>query len=63
MTSDNFRFLERTIIVSLPDDRPPKEREVTDLAARLRTVFPVPDDEFDALLRQLYAKLPIEMGT
>ena len=63
MISDNFRLLERTIVVSLPDDRPPEEWEVMDLAARLRTVFPVPDDEFDALLSQLYAKLPIKMGT
>jgi hypothetical protein len=63
MTSDNFRFLERTIIVSLPNDRAPKEQEVRELAARLRTVFPVPDGEFDMLLRQLHAKLPIELDT
>jgi len=63
MTSDNFSFLERTIIVSLPNDRPPTEREVRELAARLRIAFPVPDEEFDALLRQLHAKLPIQMDT
>jgi hypothetical protein len=30
---------------------------------RLRSVFPVADEEFDALLRQLHAKLSIEMDT
>ncbi len=63
MTSDNFRSLERTIVVSLPNDRPPTEQEIKDLAIRLRAVFPVADEEFDALLRQLHAKLSIEMNT
>lgn len=63
MTSENFRSLERTIVVSLPNDRPPTEQEIKDLATRLRAVFPVDDDEFDALLRQLHAKLSIEMDT
>jgi hypothetical protein len=61
MMSDNFKCLERTIVVSLPDNRKPTEHEVVDLAVRLRTVFPVLDDEFDELLRQLHKKLPIEM--
>jgi hypothetical protein len=60
MTSDNFKCLERTIVVSLPDNRKPTEHEVIDLAERLRTVFPVHDDEFDELLCQLRKKLPIE---
>lgn len=63
MTSDNFRSLERTIVVSLPNDRPPTEQEIRDLASRLRAVFPVVDEEFDTLLRQLHAKLSIEMDT
>jgi hypothetical protein len=63
MTSDNFRSLERTIVVSLPNNRPPTEGEIKDLATRLRVVFPVDDREFDLLLRQLHAKLAIEMDT
>jgi len=63
MSSDNFRSLERTIIVSLPNDRPPTEQEIRELATRLRAVFAVADEEFDALLRQLHAKLSIEMDT
>jgi len=63
MTTENFRSLERTIVVSLPDDRPPTEQEIEDLATKLRTVFPVDDSEFEALLRQLHAKLSIEMDT
>ena len=63
MITDNYRSLERTIVVSLPNDRPPTEHEIKDLATRLRTVFPVDDVEFDALLRQLHAKLSIEMDT
>ena len=61
MISDNLRSLELTIIVLLPMDRPPKDREVRELAARMRTAFPVPDGEFDVLMRQLHERLPIEM--
>ena len=63
MTTDNFRSLERTIIVSLPSDRPPTELEIKDFATRLRSAFPVDDQEFETLLRQLHAKLSIEMDT
>ena len=58
---DNLRCLERVIIVSLPLDRAPREQEVLEMASRLRIAFPVPDGEFAALLRELYAKLPIQM--
>ena len=61
MISDNLRSLELTIVVLLPSDRPPKDREVRELATRMRTVFPVPDAEFDLLMRQLYDKLPVDM--
>jgi len=63
MTSENFRSLERIIVVSLPNDRSPTEQEIKDLATKFRAVLPVADDEFDALLRQLHAKLNIEMDT
>jgi hypothetical protein len=63
MPSDNFTSLERAIIVCLPNDRAATEAEVRDLAVRLRTAFPVLDDEFNVLLRQLHAKLCIEMNT
>lgn len=63
MISENSRLLERTIIVSLPGDRPPTEQEVGDLATRLRAAFPVPDDEFDSVLKRLHARMAIEMDT
>jgi len=63
MTSNNIKLLENTVIVCLPIDRAATEPEVGDLAARLRTVFPVPDDEFDMLLHQLRAKLSIVIDT
>lgn len=63
MNTDNFRYLERTISVLLPSDRPPTEMEVKDLATRLRASFPVDDEEFEFLLRQLHTKLSIEMDT
>ena len=63
MTSENSRLLERTIIVSLPGDRPPTEQEVRELAGRLRSAFPVSDDEFDAALKRLHARMAIEMDT
>jgi hypothetical protein len=61
MTSENSRLLERTIIVSLPADRAPTEKELGELAARLRGAFPVTDEEFDILLKRLHAKMAIEM--
>ena len=63
MTTDNFRTLERTIVVSLPNDRPPTEQEIKERATQLRGVFPVDDSEFEALLRQLHTKLSIVMDT
>ena len=61
MTSDNFRLLELTIIVSLPMYRAAVQSEVAELAARLRGVFPVTDGEFEALLSLLHTKLSIEI--
>ena len=63
MISENSRLLERTIIVSLPSERPPTEQEVRDLATRLRAAFPVDDDEFDIVLKRLHARMAIEMDT
>lgn len=61
--SENLRQLERTIIGALPSDRPPTEQEIADLAARLRTVFLVTDDEFGELLKRLHARMAIQMDT
>src|SRR5437764_694467 len=61
MTSENSRLLERTIIVSLPSDRPPTEQEVRELATRLRAAFPVSDEGFEALLKRLHARMAIQM--
>ena len=61
MTSDNFRLLELTIIVSLRMYRAAVQSEVAELDARLRGVFPVTDDEFEALSSLLHAKLSIEI--
>ncbi|HEV3276037.1 MAG TPA: Z1 domain-containing protein [Terriglobia bacterium] len=61
MTSENSQNLERTIVVSLPSDRAPTEQELRANANRLRLAFPVSDEEFDALLKHLQAKLAIEM--
>jgi hypothetical protein len=63
MISENSRLLERTIIVSLPSDRAPNEQEIGGLATRLRTAFPVTDNEFADLLKRLHARMAIEMDT
>lgn len=65
MTSENVRNIERTLPVLLPSDRPPTEAEVTAIATQLRTAFPVSQEEFDALLKRIYAKVSIsmDMGT
>lgn len=63
--NQNCKTLENTVLVSLPGDRVPTEEEVFELASRLRTVFPVADDDFEQLIRSLHARLTItmEMGT
>jgi hypothetical protein len=61
--SENLRQLESTIIGALPSDRPPTEQEIAGLGARLRTVFPVSDDEFGDLLKRLHARMAIQMDT
>ena len=63
MNSEHARRIERMVIVSLPNDRPPTEEEVRDLAERLRLAFPVSDEEFDALIKRLHAKVSITMDT
>jgi hypothetical protein len=63
MNSEHARGIERMVIVSLPNDRPPTEEEVRDLAERLRIAFPVSDEEFDALIKRLHAKVSISMDT
>src|ERR1022692_2482506 len=61
MNTEHARRIERMVIVSLPNDRPPTEEEVRDLADRLRIAFPVSDEEFDALIKRLHAKVSISM--
>ena len=65
MTSENVRNIERTLPVLLPSNRPPTEAEVSAIATQLRTAFPVSQEEFDALLKRIYAKVSIsmDMGT
>jgi hypothetical protein len=61
----NQQNIERSVIVSLPNDRLPTEQEVNYLANRLRLAFPVSDEEFATVLRRITAKVPIwvDIGT
>jgi hypothetical protein len=61
MAVSNLDLLEKTLIAALPADRRPTEVEVLDLAFNLRHAFPVSDDEFGALIRQVHTKLAITM--
>jgi hypothetical protein len=61
--STNQQLIERSVVVSLPNDRPPTEDEIHDLANRLRMAFPVSDEEFAAVLHRITAKVPISMDT
>ncbi len=63
--NENFKRLENAVLVSLPNDRVPTEDEVLEMASRLRTVFPVTDNDFEQLIKSLHARLTItmEMGT
>jgi hypothetical protein len=57
----NKQLIERSVLVSLPNDRLPTEVEIRDLATRLRVAFPVSDDEFVEVLRRITAKVSISM--
>lgn len=61
MIDENVRNIERTLPVLLPADRPPTEAEVATFASQLRTAFPVSQEDFEALLRRVYAKVSISM--
>ena len=61
MNSDNVRNIERTLPVLLPPDRPPTEAEMMAIASQLRAAFPVSQEEFDSLLKRVYAKVSISM--
>ena len=61
MIDENVRNIERTLPVLLPADRPPTEAEVATFASQLRAAFPVSQEDFEALLRRVYAKVSISM--
>jgi hypothetical protein len=59
----NQQLIERSVVVSLPNDRLPTEDEIHELAHRLRIAFPVSDEEFAAVLHRITAKVSISMDT
>ncbi len=61
MVVSNLDLLERTLIAGLPADRRPTEAEALALATSLRLAFPVPDEAFAGLIKQVHAKLAITM--
>lgn len=61
MLTENGRALENSVLVTLPPDRAADEASINDLASRLRSAFPVSDDEFHEIIRRLHAKLAIQM--
>src|SRR5438045_311712 len=61
MLTENGRALENSVLVTLPSDRAADEVLINDLASRLRSAFPVSDDEFREIIRRLHAKLAIQM--
>jgi hypothetical protein len=54
-------MLERTLIAGLPADRRPTEQEVLALATQLRLAFPVDEEGFRSLIRDVHARLAITM--
>ena len=63
MLTDNGRALENSVLVSLPPDRAPDEATLTELASRLRTAFPVEENEYQEIIKRLHSKLAILMDT
>lgn len=61
--NDNSRKIESTVLVTLPGDRASEEAEVAALVEKLRSIFPISDEERDGLLRRLHARLAIRMET
>ncbi len=62
---DNATLIENAVLVSLPPDRLPREEELLEIANRMRAAFPLPDGEFEQLMKRLYARFTIlmNMGT
>jgi hypothetical protein len=58
-------LLGRTIMASLPTDRKPTEAELYERGDALRRAFPVPDDVYEQVIREIEARLVIsmDMGT
>jgi len=61
MVDDSRQRFEKMLMAGLPVDRRPTEPEVMNLASALRLAFPVTDEEFDALIKSVHAKLVITM--
>src|SRR3989338_7347796 len=61
--NDNVQKIESAVLVTLPRGRFPEEAEVAGLVEKLRAIFPISDEELDALLRRLHTRLAIRMDT
>lgn len=61
MSVDNAAMLERAVVATLPPDRRPTELELLEIASALRRAFPVTDDQFNSLIRQLHTRMAITM--
>ena len=61
--NDNVLKIESAVLVTAPRDRASEEAEVAALVEKFRLIFPISDEERDALLRRLHARLAIRMDT
>ena len=58
---DNVDLIVKSVLVTLPLDRRPTEEELLGRATALRAVYPVEDEQFEAAIRKLHARLAITM--
>jgi hypothetical protein len=59
----NVAKIESTVQVTLAPDTVPSEEEVASLVTRLRSVFPITDEEEAVLLKRLHQRMAIRMET
>lgn len=63
MPTENVLKIENAVVATLNIDQLPTEDDIIKLVQGFRMMFPITEEELDALLRRLHARLRIEMDT
>jgi hypothetical protein len=63
MATENELMIENLVVTTISPDRLPTEEDILKLVQGFRAMFPLSDEEAEAVLRRLHTRLSIDMDT